>query len=128
VEAPPATIAAASSVLRSYLRAREVGDWATVCAQLGATPKRQLSVVAGASGASELGCRSSYERLTTSERADPLAGAVAAFRVKGSRAFALFYGPGRHQFMIPMISEGGSWKVNQVAPLSYPIGVSPGSG
>ncbi len=34
----------------------------------------------------------------------------------------LFYGPKRQQYMMPMVSEGGAWKVNQIAPLPYPVG------
>lgn len=123
-EASPSTNAEATSILKAYLEARQRGDWAEACVHLGTTPRRQLRVVAEASGAQGASCQSIYPRLTTPERADPLGGAIAALRVKGDRAFALFYGAGRHQYMIPMIVEGGSWKVNQVAPLSYPIGAT----
>ena len=43
----------------------------------------------------------------TAERANPLSGGLAALRVKGDKAFALFYGPHNQQYMMPMVSEGG---------------------
>ena len=127
-EASPPTRAEATTALETYLQARSKGDWATACAQLGAIPKRQLDAIAHAGGVRRSTCRSIYPKLTTPERADPLSGAIAALRVKGNRAFALFYGSNGHQYMIPMIREAGSWKVNQVAPLGYPIGAPTGGG
>ncbi|HVC08284.1 MAG TPA: hypothetical protein VND98_11975 [Solirubrobacterales bacterium] len=52
----------------------------------------------------------------------PFSGKLAAFRVEWEKAFARFYGPHRQQYMIPIVSEGGQWKINQVAPVAYPIG------
>jgi hypothetical protein len=55
-------------------------------------------------------------------RANPLSGGLAAFRVKSPHAFALFYGPHNQQYMMPMASESGEWKVNQLDPIPWPIG------
>jgi hypothetical protein len=50
---------------------------------------------------------------------------LAALRVKGDKAFALFYGPHAQQYMMPMVREGGAWKVTQLAPMAYPPAGSP---
>jgi hypothetical protein len=49
---------------------------------------------------------------------------IASLRLKGANGFALFYGPHRQQYFMPMAQEGGAWKVGQIAPVPYP----PGSG
>ena len=59
------------------------------------------------------------------EKSNPLRSGLAAFRVEGDKAFALFYGPHRQQYMMPMVHERGSWKVNQLDPVTYPPGSAP---
>ena len=53
------------------------------------------------------------KRIPAKDRANPLIGGLASLRVKGDKAFALFYGPHRQQYMVPMVREAGSWKANQ---------------
>ncbi len=57
-----------------------------------------------------------------SERTDTLThGGIAALRIKGTTAFALFYGPNTNKYVMPMRNENGSWKMTQLAPLPYPL-------
>jgi len=127
-EAGGAESAAGQSVLAAYLDARAGGDWAGACAQMAASVQKQLGTLAG-EGAGE-GCVAAYAKLSAAvpaaERASPLVGSLAAFRVEGESAFALFYGPGAQQYMMPMKSEGGVWKVTQIAAIPYPPGAPAG--
>jgi hypothetical protein len=124
-EANTGQIAAATAALRAYLEARAAGDWGTACAHTAATLQKQLALLVGAQGAASA-CASTYEKLASrapaSARADLLSGALAALRVDGETAFALFYGPQHHQYMMPLASEGGAWKVSQIAPIPWPVG------
>ena len=80
--------------------------------------------MAEASGGKTRGsCIQSYRTVSKygskRERADVLSGPLAAFRVEGQKGFALFYGPARQQFMMPMVREAGDWKVSQSIPIAY---------
>ena len=129
-QASSAQRAAATAALGAYLQARAGGDWSTACSQLAKTVQKQIQLLAGAQGKGG-GCATAYAKLSAqvpaAQRADPLRGNLAAFRVKGDKAFALFYGPGRQQYMVPMAREAGAWKVTQLAPIPYPVGSAVGS-
>ena len=118
--------AEAGAALAAYLSARQAQDWGRACSLMGATVRRQVGVLAKASGGKAGDCARSYRSLAgygaKRERADVLSGPLAALRVKGEKGFALFYGPHHQQFMMPMVREGGRWKVNQPIPIAYPIG------
>jgi hypothetical protein len=125
-EAPASQRAGATAALRRYLVARAGGEWSTACAYLGGTVRSQLETLVKASGGKAKGCAAAYAILSAhipaAQRANPLSGALAVLRVKGEKAFALFYGPHNQKYMMPMAREGGAWKVNQIAPVAYPLG------
>lgn len=125
-EAPSSEQSVATKSLRAYLEARAGGDWAGACAHMGAQVQKQVQLLVSGSGGKSEGCAAAYLKISSrgslSERANPLKGGLVAFRVDGENAFALFYGPGNQQYMMPMVSEGGSWKVNQIVSVAYPIG------
>jgi hypothetical protein len=114
----------AERVLSGYLRAREAGNWPGACAAMSAQVAKQLALLAGQSDKAD--CAKAYaalaERGSATERADPMVGGIASVRVENPHAFALFYGPGKKQFMMPLEEEGGGWKVTQIAPVPWPIG------
>jgi hypothetical protein len=123
--------AEAAEALAAYLKARAGGDWASACSQLGAPVRSQVEILAAAAGGEKSkGCAAALakiaEKAPEEEPEDPFSGRLAAFRVKGAHAFALFYGPRQQQFMMPMVSEGGGWKMGMFAPVPYPPGVSSG--
>jgi hypothetical protein len=99
---------------------------------MGTPVRRQLQVLAEATGASGGNCAQSYavesKHASSAELANVLIGTLAAFRVKGNRGFALFYGPAKQQFMMPMVREDGKWRVNQSLPIAYPVGAPVGGG
>lgn len=121
-EASSSELAAATESLATYLAARASRDWVRACSHLGAPIQKQLELLARGGGE---GCAASYAQLAShigsSQLASPLV-KLAALRVEGDKAFALFYGPGEQQYMMPMVSEGGSWKANQLEPVPWPIG------
>lgn len=123
--------AQASRVLHAYLMGRAEEDWGKACSLLGTTPRHQLEVVGGASTGTKASCPKIYAafaaREPASELGNPMVGAIVALRIKGEKAFALFYGLHHQQYMMPMVSEGGQWRINQVAPLAYPIGAPVGT-
>lgn len=125
-EASSSEQAAATASLGAYLNARAGGDWGGACAHMAAPVQKQLEALAGAPGAKAEGCAGVYAKLSArvpaAERANPLSAGLAAFRVEGDKAFALFYGPHNQKYLMPMVSEGGAWKVNQIAPVAYPLG------
>jgi hypothetical protein len=125
-EASRSELVAATDSLGAYLDARAGADWPRACSFLGAQVQKQLGLLAGEPGSGSGGCVAAYaklaSRIETSDRRSPLVGGLAAFRVEGDKAFALFYGPHEQQYMMPMVSEGGAWKANQLEPIPWPIG------
>ncbi len=123
----------ATETLGAYLEARAKDNWRGACSYMGSVSQHQLEVLAkAASRGKSNGCAAAYATLSiyahASERANPLSSGLAAFRVKGDKAFALFYGSHNQKYMMPMVRERGGWKVNQITPVAYPIGAPTRSG
>jgi hypothetical protein len=135
-EAGASERARAATALATFLQARAKGEWSLVCTELAGPTREQLErLVRAAKAKGSGGCGQVLAALTghgpASTRADPLTsgGGMAALRVKGTTAFALFYGSHHSKYVMPMRNEGGSWKVSQITPLPYPLGtpgVAPG--
>ncbi len=125
-EAPPSERERAAAALAAFLHARAGGDWATACMYLAAATRTQLERLLGGAKAKAGGCARVLAELSKSTAAHAetitLTAGVAALRVKGTSAFALFHGPKGSKYVIPMRSEGGAWKMSQLAPLPYPLG------
>jgi len=121
----------ATAALSAYLRARAAGDWSAACSEMAATVRKQLALLAGPAKGKAKGCAGAYAALSAhapaAARANLLTAGLAALRVKGEKAFALFYGPRNQKFMMPMLSEGGAWKVNQIEPIPWPLGAPAGT-
>jgi hypothetical protein len=118
--------AGAEANLSAYLRARAAGEWAKACSLL-ATGVREGYEKLGASsskGASP-SCAAVLPALSKgADLTDPLTGHLLSLRVHGANAFALFYGPGHQQYMVPMNLEGAQWRPTQAAAIAYPPGAS----
>ncbi len=124
-EAPGSERARASAVLAAFLHARAGGQWEQACVYLAGATRRQLEKFAALSKGKVKGCGPVLAALSkgpTAARADPLTGGVAALRIKGKSAFALFHGPKGSKYVMPMVNEGGTWKMSQLAPVAYPLG------
>jgi hypothetical protein len=125
-EAPASEQQRATAVLAGYLRARAGGEFSRACSYLALATRGELERLAGGANGQSKGCGAILAALSrgpAASRADPLAGGVAALRVRAKSAFALFHGPGNSKYVMPMVSEGGAWKVSQLAPLAYPLGM-----
>ena len=118
--------AEAEANLRAYLRARAAEDWASACRLL-ATSVREGYEKLGSS--SSKGARPSCAVVLPAlskgaDLTDPLTGHLLSLRVQGTNAFALFYGPGHQQYMVPMNLENGQWRPTQATAIEYPPGAS----
>ena len=117
----------AEANLRAYLAARAAHNWAKACAYLATSVRQGYEKLASASAKS--GAKPTCARLlpvsapiSAGVPADPLTGHLLSLRVHGANAFALFYGPGRQQYVVPMNREAGGWRPTQAAPIAYPPG------
>jgi hypothetical protein len=117
----------AAAALGNYLAARASGNWTVACSYLGAAMRDQISALVHASSGKVKDCTSIFAKAASQGESniDPFQGSIAVLRVRGNQAFALFYGPHRRQYMMPMAHEGGHWLVNQLQAIPYPPG-SPG--
>jgi hypothetical protein len=129
-EAGGSARAQVQAVLASFLRARARGEWARACTALTAGTREQLERLSQSAkarvGATAGNCSRALRAFSggpAADRADPLAGGALVVRIKGSVAFALFHGPHASEYVMTMHSEGGAWKVSQIAPEPYPLGV-----
>lgn len=125
-EANAAERSAAGTTLAAYLGALANGQWSKACPHVASSLRRSLERLASTGKQLKVaGCARDLKALVgriPSVRADPLTGALAAFRVKGAQAFALFEGPHRRKYYMPMASQGGAWRFTQTAPDAYPLG------
>jgi hypothetical protein len=123
----------AEAALAAFLRARAQSDWPRVCAALASATLIQLDALASGSrtgtARATTGSTRTCERILkalsarpSATRADTLVSGVAALRINGASAFALWHGPGHTKFVMPMRNEGGVWKVTHIEPLPYPLG------
>jgi hypothetical protein len=114
-EAPVAVRTKASDALTENLEAREEAHFAAQCATLAKEQVEQVSHAKGSKAAKicpkEL--RKIAEPLSTSKpiRANQLTGPIAALRVQGDKAYALFHGKDKDDYAMPMLREGAEWKV-----------------
>jgi hypothetical protein len=123
-EAAASDRAQAEATLKAYLQARAQEDWASACAQL-AKPTRQgyEKLATSSSKGKAPSCAQVLAAFSKgADLSDPLTGALVSLRVHGQNAFALFYGPGHQQYMVPMNREAGEWKPTQAAAIAYPPG------
>ena len=125
-EASASERAGAEATLKAYLQARARADWAAACRQLAASTRAGYEKLAASSPKAKAGgCPVVLAALSKgADLSDPLTGHLLSLRVHGANAFALFYGPGHRQYIVPMNREGGAWRLTQTAPIGYPPGAS----
>jgi hypothetical protein len=117
---------AAAAALTAFLEAREKGNWQGQCDNLAKAAIAPLEELAKRSPQVKgKGCAATLGMLTgdapASTRANPLTAAgVASLRVEGGRGFALFHGTGGSDYFVPMVKEGGEWKVGAIGPSEFP--------
>jgi hypothetical protein len=124
-EAGAKEAAEAESNLRTYLDARASLDWAAQCRGLAKTAAAPLEELASRS--SQLkgkDCAAILESLLGSSPrstfANTLNGGIASFRFQGDRGFVLYHGAKGVDYFVPMVKEGGEWKIGAISPSEFP--------
>ena len=116
-EAPAEEREAASKVLEENLKARAAADFATQCATLDGAGIEQVVGISKRGKAARAKCPNALKELaeplsgSKQIRADTLGGPIAALRVEGAKAYALYHGSDNKDYSIPMGKEGGEWRV-----------------
>ncbi len=112
-EASGSELEAANVVVVKNLKAREDGDFATQCETL------SLKIITGIQGVKvRSDCATALKKLaeplsgTKELRKDTLDGSIAAMRVKGNQAYALYHGNDGRNWAVPLEKEDGTWKVD----------------
>lgn len=117
-EASLAEREAASVVLAKNLEARESKDFATQCATLNLKTVEGLSTAKkgdpGALCPKELEAVAKPFAQTKATREDTFKPPLAALRVKGNTAYALFHGTNGTDYAFLMEKEDGQWKVGSL--------------
>ena len=117
----------AHDALAAYLTAREEGNWTHACAYLSLQTRERLALLVKATRGKANGCGAVLQMIirgTPESLSNPLGASLAALRIEGEIAFALFYGPEGHKYAMPMAHQADGWKVTQFAPLPYPPAAS----
>ncbi|HVQ58607.1 MAG TPA: hypothetical protein VMS60_06830 [Solirubrobacterales bacterium] len=105
--------AAASAVLEAYMAARAAQNWPTACAQM--TPKAisSLERFAGAGRGCAATFTAFYPHLVPGSWDNTMTGPITTLRADG---VAIYHGTTGRDYAMPMLKEGGGWKVAAVGP------------
>lgn len=118
-EASSSEFAEAAATLHGFLDARAARAWAAACKRLAPGVAEQLVPEVGSAGGGKTSCAAVLASLTVGVPSSALREAavadVGALRVDGDHGFILFRGVDGHSFFMPMIREGGQWKVAAIA-------------
>lgn len=121
-EADPAEVRTAATIVAKSLQARGAHDWAGQCSTLSAAAVKEIeeSPVAkkGAGCAANLGAQGKEAPKEILE--DNLKGAVVAFRVKGTKGYALYHGTDKKDWAMAMEKDGSTWKVASLVAEEIP--------
>lgn len=115
VEGETAETAAAMKVLTAFMKARAASDWATECSYAGAPALAPLEEMAKENPQYKgkpcpVLLAALAELQPKNVRENNLTGSITV-RTEGSRAVALYHGPEGKAYAMPMVKEGGDWKV-----------------
>ncbi len=118
----------ATAELAGYLEARVADEWSRACTYLAAALRDQLEKYAGTktNGKDCAPILAALFNKTAQDGHQPPANTlttagIAALRINGDNAFALYHGPNNTKYVMPMINEHGTWKMTQTTPLPYPL-------
>ncbi|HEX6665447.1 MAG TPA: hypothetical protein VF081_02500 [Solirubrobacterales bacterium] len=105
--------AAASAVLQAYMSARAAQDWPTACAQLAPSGIKSLERFAGPGRGCPATFSAIYPRLAPGTWANTMTGPIASLSANG---IAIYHGSTGRDYAMPMVKEGGTWKVAALGP------------
>jgi len=111
----------AAIALHGYLDARAAGAWAAACSYMADGVTAQLSQMSGAGKqGGHLSCAKILAALSgglpPAALHEVAEADVGSLRIEGERAFVLFHGAHGVDYFMPMVREGGEWKVAALAP------------
>lgn len=104
---------AASAVLVAYMSARAAADWPTACAQLAPQGIKSLERFAGPGRGCVATFTAIYPRLAPGTWANTMTGPITILRPDG---VAIYHGSTGKDYAMPMVKEGGAWKVAALGP------------
>lgn len=112
-EADRSELRAAAAALHGYLDARAAAAWGRACSHLSASYRHTLDQLATRSG--KTSCAATLKALSAGAPRSALAEAavadVRALRSGAARGFLLYYGAHHSPYGIPVVREGGAWRV-----------------
>lgn len=106
--------AAASTVLEVYMAARAAQNWPTACAQLAPGGIKSLERFAGPGRGCAATFAAVYPRLEPGAWANTMTGPITVLRADG---VAIYHGTTGKDYAMPMVKEGGAWKVAALGPV-----------
>ncbi len=119
-EADASEFEQAAADLHGFLDARAAGDGGAACSYLSGEVAESLeSLVAKAKHLKDASCAKVLGELTnpaaTGElRTEAAKADVGSLRIEGDRAFLIYRGAGGAVLAMPMVKEGGAWKVSSL--------------
>jgi hypothetical protein len=116
---------AAATALHDFLDARAEQNWAAACEHLSKTVTESFEKLAEEAKHPGASCAVLLEQLTNpaakaSMKAEAENADVRSLRLEGERGFVIYTVPDGTVYTMPMVNEGGEWKVSTVA--GTPIG------
>jgi hypothetical protein len=106
----------AGAVVAKSLEARAAADFEAQCATLSKKVIANLPLTKRQHDcATALGEVAEPLSSTKGFRKDTLSGPIAAMRVEGNRAYALYHGNDGKDYLVPLKREAGNWKVDSLA-------------
>jgi hypothetical protein len=121
-ESDPAELKAAAAIVAKSLKARAAHDWAAQCSTLSPVAVKAVEenpgATKGAGCAKNLGAQGKEAPKEILE--DNLKGAVVAFRVKGTKGYALYHGTDKKDWAMPMEKAGTTWRVASLVAEEIP--------
>lgn len=119
-EAGPAEVAAAEAVLAGYLRARAKLDGQAACSYVSRLSVRFLSNTPPDLEECAESFVASAREIPGPERVSTMTDGLASLRVEGDRAFALYHGAAGVDYYVPMVKQGGEWKLAKLSLGVFP--------
>jgi hypothetical protein len=124
-KAPSSDTAAIAGIVKRYYAAVAAGDGSRACALMSTEISRTIvATFANSPALRGKGCSSIVQALykipAGRARAAFAKVQVTSVRVKGDRAFALLRSPSSPSGEMPMLREGGAWKVNALMGSNLP--------
>jgi hypothetical protein len=110
----------AAAVLHAYLDARVAHDWDEACFYVAASLSATIELFAEryAKDKGIEGCPETLEAFASGSGQQALLETakvnVGALRIDGDRGFLLYHGAGGAPYAMPMVREGGAWKVGSL--------------